>query len=120
MRRWRNPLALISWKHRPARSWEIKILCTCADRLMQKTVFRGISDGKRVLKSGEWAEDFMKLLCTKRRVYMETAMFAKGAAYCAQDHLRPQTSYPYAMICEGRLKSSVAMEVLHKGTGSEL
>jgi hypothetical protein len=46
---------------------------------------------------------------------METAMFAKGAAYCAQDHLRPQTSYPYAMICEGRLKSSVAMEVLHKG-----
>ena len=46
---------------------------------------------------------------------METAVFAKGAAYCAADRLRLQTSYPYAMICEGRLKSTVTMEVLHKG-----
>lgn len=67
------------------------------------------------MKSGEWAEDFMKLLCTKRRVYMETAVFAKGAALCAADRLRPQTSYPYAMICEGHLKASVTMQVLHKG-----
>lgn len=57
----------------------------------------------------------MKLLCTKRRVYMETAVFAKGAALCAADRLRPQTSYPYAMICEGHLKASVTMQVLHKG-----
>ena len=34
---------------------------------------------------------------------------------CAADHLRPQTSYPYAMICEGHLKASVTMQVLHKG-----
>ena len=62
----------------------------------------------------------MKLLCTKRRVYMETAVFAKGAAYCGADRQRPQTSYPYAMICEGRLKASVTMQVLFKGQEKEV
>ena len=92
-----------------------KILCTCADRLMQRKLYSAVFLMGKGFEKREWAEDFMKLLCTKRRVYMETAVFAKGAALCAADRLRPQTSYPYAMICEGRLKSSVTMEVLHKG-----
>lgn len=92
-----------------------KILCTCADRLMQRKLYSAVFLTGKGFEKREWAEDFMKLLCTKRRVYMETAVFAKGAAYCAADRLRLQTSYPYAMICEGRLKSTVTMEVLHKG-----
>lgn len=92
-----------------------KILCACADRLMQRKLYSAVFLMGKGFEKREWAEDFMKMLCTKRRVYMESAIFAKGAAYCAQDHLRPQTSYPYAMICEGRLKSSVTMEVLYKG-----
>lgn len=92
-----------------------KILCTCADRLMQRKLYSAVFLMGKGFEKREWAEDFMKLLCTKRRVYMETAVFAKGAAMYAADRLRPQTSYPYAMICEGRLKSSVTMEVVHKG-----
>ena len=57
----------------------------------------------------------MKLLCTKRRVYMEDALFAKGAAYRAIDCIHEKTSYPYTCICEGRLKSTISMNVLHKG-----
>lgn len=97
-----------------------KILCTCAERLMQRKLYSAVFLMGKGFEKREWAEDFMKLLCTKRRVYMETAVFAKGAAYCAADYLRPQTSYPYAMICEGRLKATVTMEVLFKGQEKEV
>lgn len=57
-----------------------KILCTCADRLMQRKLYSAVFLMGKGFEKREWAEDFMKLLCTKRRVYMETAMFAKMAA----------------------------------------
>ena len=97
-----------------------KILCTCADRLMQRKLYSAVFLMGKGFEKRDWAEDFMKLLCTKRRVYMETAVFAKGAAYCGADRQRPQTSYPYAMICEGRLKASVTMQVLFKGQQKEV
>ena len=97
-----------------------KILCTCADRLMQRKLYSAVFLMGKGFEKRDWAEDFMKLLCTKRRVYMETAVFAKGAAYCGADRQRPQTSYPYAMICEGRLKASVTMQVLFKGQEKEV
>ena len=57
----------------------------------------------------------MKLVCSKRRVYMEPSIFAKGAAYRAVDMLHERTSYPFTMICDGRLKATVSMNVLHRG-----
>ncbi len=92
-----------------------KILCSCGERMMQKKVYSSVFLTGKGFESRDWAEEFMKLLCTKRRVYMEPFVFAKGAAYCAQDGLQPKTSYPFTMICEGRLKSTVSMNVLHKG-----
>ena len=92
-----------------------RILCSCGERLMQRKLYSAVfMTGKGFLKR-DWAEDFMKLLCTKRRVYMETALFARGAAYRAMDFLHEKTSYPYTCICEGRLKSTISMNVLHKG-----
>lgn len=46
---------------------------------------------------------------------METELFAKGAAYRAMDLLQEQTSYPYVCICEGRLKSTVSMNLIYRG-----
>ena len=92
-----------------------KILCSCGERLMQKKAYSSVFLTGKGFENREWAEDFMKLLCTKRRVYMEPFIFAKGAAYRAQDFLQPKTSYPFTMLCEGRLKSTISMHVLHKG-----
>lgn len=97
-----------------------QILCACAERVMQRKLYSAVFLMGKGFEKREWAENFMKLLCTKRRVYMENAVFAKGAAYCGADRLRPQTSYPYAMICEGRLKTSVSMTLLHKGQESSV
>lgn len=92
-----------------------KILCSCAERMMQKKVYSSVFLTGKGFESRDWAEEFMKLLCTRRRVYMEPFVFSKGAAYRAQDCLQPKTSYPFTMICEGRLKSTISMNVLHKG-----
>ena len=92
-----------------------KILCSCGERMMQKKLYSSVFLTGKGFLNREWAEEFMKLICTKRRVYMETAIFAKGAAYRAMDFLQEKTSYPYICICEGRLKSTISMNVIHKG-----
>lgn len=92
-----------------------KILCSCAERLMQKKLYSSMFlAGKGFLKR-DWAEDFMKMLCLKRRVYMEPVVFAKGAAYKAADHLNETTSYPFTCVCEGRLNTTVSLNARHKG-----
>lgn len=92
-----------------------KILCSCGERLMQKKLYSSVFlAGKGFLKR-EWAEDFMKMLCSKRRVYMEPSVFAKGASYKAADYLHETTSYPFTCICEGRLDTTVSLNVQHKG-----
>lgn len=92
-----------------------KILCSCAERLMQKKLYSSVFLSGKGFASRDWAEDFMKLLCTKRRVYMEPSVFVKGAAYKAADLIQESTSYPFTCICEGRLKTTVSMNLLHKG-----
>lgn len=92
-----------------------KILCSCAERMMQRKAYSSVFLMGKGFDDRDWAENFMKLLCTRRKVYMEPAIFAKGAAYRALDSMEEKTSYPFTMICEGRLKSTVSMNVLHKG-----
>lgn len=92
-----------------------KILCSCGERMMQKKLYSAVFLTGKGFLNREWAEAFMKLICTKRRVYMESAVFAKGAAYRAEDFLREKTTYPYICICEGHLRSTISMNVLHKG-----
>lgn len=91
------------------------ILTSCGERMMQKKLYSAVFlTGKGFLER-DWAEEFMKLVCTKRRVYMETGVFARGAAYRAQDLLQEKTAFPYTCICEGRLKTNVSMNVFHRG-----
>ncbi|MCD8371455.1 MAG: DUF5716 family protein [Clostridiales bacterium] len=92
-----------------------KILCSCGERMMQKKLYSSVFLTGKGFENRDWAEGFMKMLCVKRRVYMETDVFAKGAAYLAQDLLRDKTAYPYTILCDGRLQSTVTMNVLRKG-----
>lgn len=91
------------------------ILTSCGERLMQKKVYSAIFLTGKGFAERDWADEFMKLVCTKRRVYMETGLFAKGAAYRAADFTQERTSYPYTCICEGRLRSTVSMNLVHRG-----
>ena len=93
-----------------------KILCACSDRLLQKKLFSSVFlTGKGFAKT-DWAPEFMKKVCSRRRVFVEPTLFAKGAALKAEDYLNENTSFPFVCICEGKLKSTVTMEVVKRDT----
>lgn len=93
-----------------------KILCACSDRMMQKKLYSSVFLTGKGFSRTEWAPDFMKKVCHRRRVFVEPALFAKGAALKAEDYLHERTSYPFVCICEGKLKSTIAMEVVKHDT----
>lgn len=92
-----------------------KILCSCGERLLQKKLYSSVFLTGKGFLSQDWAPEFMKLLCTKRRVYIENELFSKGAAYRAEDFTRSKTVYPFICLCEGHLKTNVTMNVLRGG-----
>lgn len=91
-----------------------KILCSCADRLLQKRLFSAIVLTGKGFDNTEWAPEFMKQICSRRRVFAESNIFSKGAMYKANDYMQEKTSYPFVCICEGRLKTSVAVKILNQ------
>lgn len=91
-----------------------KILCACADRFLQKKLFSSIFLTGKGFARTDWAPDFMKQICNRRRVFAEPVLFARGAALKAEDYLHEKTSYPFVCLCEGKLRSTVTMEVVRR------
>ena len=54
-----------------------KILCTCADRLMQRKLYSAVFLMGKGFEKREWAEDFMKLLCTKPVSYTHLDVYKR-------------------------------------------
>lgn len=97
-----------------------KILCACADRFLQKKLFSAIFLTGKGFGRTDWAPEFMKLVCNRRRVFVEQSLFAKGAALKAEDYLHERTSYPFVCICEGKLKSTVSLKVVKRDAAVQL
>ncbi len=97
-----------------------KILCACGERFLQKKLFSSVFLTGEGFDSQEWAPEFMKLVCARRKVYAEQALFVKGAAFKAADQVREKTQYPYIFICDGRLDTTVSIKVQHNDQESQL
>lgn len=97
-----------------------QILCSCGERLMQKKLFSSIFLTGKGFESQDWAEDFMKMVCTRRKVYVDLGLFSKGACYKAADCAREKTSYPFIFICDGRLNTTVSVKAMHRDQESQL
>jgi len=91
-----------------------KILCSCADRILQKRLFSAILLTGKGFENTDWAPEFMKQICSRRRVFVETSLFARGALMKALDYQQERSSYPFTCICEGRLKASVSIKILSR------
>lgn len=105
----------------PGRRLADSILTPCAERMMQRRVFSAVLlGGQGFAECAQWADSFLKYICTKRRVYMTEALFARGAAYLAMDSCRETTRYPYQFECGGRLHTQVSLEVKNKGLDQKL
>ena len=97
-----------------------RILCACGERLLAKKTFSAIFLTGRGFEKPEWASDFTKLAARRRRVFSEPYIFAMGAACKAMDHLAKETAFPFVLICEGRLKATISMEVVHEEKTTQL
>lgn len=91
-----------------------QILCACGERLLQKKLYSSIFLTGKGFGRTDWAPEFMKQVCHRRRVFAEPSLFARGAALKAGDHLEERSSYPFVCLCEGKLRSTVAMEVMKR------
>lgn len=97
-----------------------KILSACGDKLLNKKLFSTVFLTGKGFERQDWAPDFMRLACSRRKVFVENCLFARGAAYKGQDYMQEGTSYPYVFICEGRLKSEVSLKVARRGREYQL
>lgn len=91
-----------------------QILCACGERLLQKKLYSSIFLTGKGFGRTDWAPEFMKQVCHRRRVFAEPSLFAGGAALKAGDYLEERSSYPFVCLCEGKLRSTVAMEVMKR------
>lgn len=96
------------------------ILCSCAERLLNKKLMSSVFLTGRGFETNDWASGFLKFICNKRRVFAGQNLFAKGAAYIAFDNTLESTSYPYICICEGRIRYTVSMEAVCAGRNRQM
>ena len=82
-----------------------QILCACGERLLQKKLYSSIFLTGKGFGRTDWAPEFMKQVCHRRRVFAEPSLFARGAALKAGDYLEERSSYPFVCLCEGKLRS---------------
>lgn len=97
-----------------------KILSSCAERILQKRLFSAVILTGKGFESTDWAPEFMKQICSRRRVYVETSLFARGALMKALDYQQEKTAYPFTCICEGRLKATVSLKILNRDKEGQL
>ena len=96
------------------------ILSSCASRLLDKKVVSSVFLTGKGFEDLNWAEEFLKILCKKRRVFAGQGVFARGAAYIAFDSTLEQSAYPYICICEGRIPATVMLNAYYKGRERQL
>ena len=91
------------------------ILSACAERLFQRKLISSVFLTGKGFLTNDWAPNFLKLVCNKRKVFAGQHLFSGGAAYVAFDLLQERTAYPYVCICEGRIRSTVSLYAVYGG-----
>lgn len=97
-----------------------KIVTACGEKLLSKKLFSTVFLTGKGFERQDWAGGFMRLICNRRKVFAESCLFARGAAYKGEDYTQKETSYPYVFVCEGRLNADVALKVTRRGRESYL
>ena len=89
-------------------------------QLLEHKLFSSIFLTGKGFQVQDWARNFMKLLCYRRKVFADPELFARGAAKKAEDCTKKSSEYPYIFLCEGRLSVEVSMIARRAGKLGEL
>ena len=97
-----------------------KILTSVAEKVMDKKKFSSIFLTGQVFAEHEWADGFISYLCSRGKVYLDTNIFAKGAAFKGVDLASENYIYNLTALCEGRLRSDVFINVENNGKDGKI
>ena len=97
-----------------------KILTSVAEKVMDKKKLSSIFLTGKVFAEHEWADGFISYLCSRGKVYLDTNIFAKGAAFKGVDLASENSIYNLTAICEGRLRSDVYINVDNNGKDGKI
>ena len=88
------------------------IMSNCVDRMLKKKLISSAYlSGVGMDSCQKWGENFLRVLCQRRRVFFIENIFAKGAVYAACEYLRESSVYPFSIMCEGRIDVDISMEI---------
>lgn len=88
------------------------IMTSCVERMLdKKIVSSAYLSGKGMDSCQKWGENFLRVLCNRRRVFFIENLFAKGAVYAACEYERGKSAYPFRIMCEGRITVDITMDV---------
>ena len=90
------------------------ILTSIGKEVLARKIFSSILLVGRCFSEVSWAENFMRVVCQRRKVYSEQALFAMGACYRGVDFASPKSPFHFTCICDGRLSSTVSLPLIHK------
>lgn len=97
-----------------------KILTSVAEKVMDKKKISSIFLTGQVFAEHEWADGFISYLCSRGKVYLDTNIFAKGAAFKGVDLASENSIYNLTALCEGRLRSDVYINVENNGKDGKI
>ena len=96
------------------------ILSAVADRMLARKVITSVFLTGEGFSSADWAGDFTRKLCNKRKVFLGQHLFSDGAAYIAFDRSLRESRYPFLCLCEGRISSTISLYAVQNGKNESL
>ena len=92
-----------------------KIMSSAAERLLKRKVFSAVFLTGKGFESYDWAEHFMKFICQRRKVFLDEALFVKGAVIRGASLLSGKGDPGFTALCSGRAAAGVTLKLIRSG-----
>lgn len=98
------------------------IFQACVDRQFNRKIVSSVYlTGRGMKEVQDWGGKSLARICNRRKVYLESQLFAKGAVWMGVTKSDPAlVKYPYIMIGEGRILADVGMTMQVAGVSKSL
>ena len=92
-----------------------QIMSGCAERLMAKKIFSSVFLTGKGFDDFSWADSFRRMICTRRKVFIDQDLFTKGALVRGARMLSGGGDPGFVCMCSGRAEANVTVNVEKNG-----
>ncbi|MDO4938640.1 MAG: DUF5716 family protein [Lachnospiraceae bacterium] len=90
------------------------ILVSCVERLFKNKVFSAVILTGKGFQTIDWAPEFTKLICKRRKVFLDDEIFSRGAGFRGADIVSERPVFQFVPICDGRVDCSIFLTINKK------